>query len=439
MSKARDPKIEEYIASKQVSGEINKRTATEYRRDLERMGSFLEKRSEPPYYRLYDATKNDVNRFLSLLRENNNINSTNQKLAAIKGFYQFLQREAYRRDNPAEQIELPKRSKGYEREFVLKRDEIRKLLNAPSRNLKWRDFGVRDRAILHFYYSGPRRKELLDVRLNDVDLENREMTLNGRIVRLTENAADAVGAYLRVRPNVNETALFLTNANTPLSIRQAWAIIKKYVKQCKLNPKTDIETLRASYAVHALEDGVWFMDVLSSLGNVTSTILQNYARLANVNRRNADRSVSEALTALSTLEDTQQKKEKIGFISLLHPAVIDTSLRHYDDADYREAVLNAMLALTETIRERTGLHEDGAALVSKVFKPENPLLVFADTNTITGADEHRGFHKILLGAFEGVRNPKSHRLFSDLTANTAAQYLVFISLLVRRVEGATKP
>jgi len=181
------------------------------------------------------------------------------------------------------------------------------------------------------------------------------------------------------------------------------------------------------------------MDVLSALGNVTSTILQNYARLAKIGPRSTGGTVSEALTALNTLNDTQEKKEELGFIGLLHPKVIQASLGHYEREDYREAVLNAMLALTETIREKTGLDTDGVPLVSQVFKPEEPILTFADTRTISGRDEHKGFHKIMLGAFEGVRNPKSHRMFSDLTALTAAQYLVFISLLVRRVEGASKP
>ncbi len=86
------------------------------------------------------------------------------------------------------------------------------------------------------------------------------------------------------------------------------------------------------------------------------------------------------------------------------------------------------------IRERTGLSTDGTTLSSVVFKPDKPLLAFADMNTVSGRDEQEGFHKIMLGAFQGIRNPKVHQLSHDLTAHTAAQYLVFISLLVRRAE-----
>lgn len=438
MSKARDPKIEEYIASKQVSGEIVQHTATEYRRDLERMGQFLEKRPTPPYYKLYDASKNDINRFLNLVRENNKVNSTNRKLAAIKGFFQFLYREGYRRDNPADEIQLPKSHRAL-REFVLTRPQMKKLLNAPSENFKWKDFGLRDRAMLYFYYSGPKRGELPDVRVTDVDVENKKIRVNGRDVPLSDEAAKTIGGYMRARPDVSEKALFLTNTNHRMTVRQAWVILKKYVRQTGLPEETDIETLRASYAVHALEDGVWFMDVLSALGNVNTAILQNYARLANVSHRKDGGSVDEALSALTTLNETQQTTDEVGFISLLHPKVIQATLHHYKNGHYREAVLNGMLVLTEVIRSKSGLDTDGVPLVSQVFKPEEPLLVFADQSTTTGRDEHRGFHKIMLGAFEGVRNPKSHRLLSDLTETSAAQYLVFISLLVRRAEDASKP
>ena len=48
----------------------------------------------------------------------------------------------------------------------------------------------------------------------------------------------------------------------------------------------------------------------------------------------------------------------------------------------------------------------------------------------------KGFMQILKGAFQGVRNPKAHTLAHDLTEPTAAQYLIFASLLARRIEEA---
>ena len=47
-----------------------------------------------------------------------------------------------------------------------------------------------------------------------------------------------------------------------------------------------------------------------------------------------------------------------------------------------------------------------------------------------------GFMQIFKGAYQGIRNPKAHSMTHDLTAMKAAQYLVFASLLARRIDEA---
>ncbi len=46
--------------------------------------------------------------------------------------------------------------------------------------------------------------------------------------------------------------------------------------------------------------------------------------------------------------------------------------------------------------------------------------------------------QILSGAYQGIRNTKAHSLEHDLDQVKAAQYLVFASLLARRVSEAKK-
>lgn len=54
----------------------------------------------------------------------------------------------------------------------------------------------------------------------------------------------------------------------------------------------------------------------------------------------------------------------------------------------------------------------------------------------SGQNDQKGFLQIFNGAYQGIRNPKAHSLNHDLDQNKAAQYLVFASLLIRRVEEA---
>lgn len=126
------------------------------------------------------------------------------------------------------------------------------------------------------------------------------------------------------------------------------------------------------------------------------------------------------------------------FSFLLHPGIVKTSLRLYQEGHLREAVLNSMTAVFDCIRQKTGLvDDDGDRLIGKVFSLENPYLVLSEILTESGKSDQKGFMQIFKGAYQGIRNPKAHTLEHDLTNLKAAQYLVFASLMMRRIDEAT--
>lgn len=127
---------------------------------------------------------------------------------------------------------------------------------------------------------------------------------------------------------------------------------------------------------------------------------------------------------------------EIGFERLLHPIVMEHAYQLYRNEHYREAVLNSITALFDFIRSRTGLDEDGDKLIGQVFSLDHPLLVLSEIVSESGQNDQKGFMQIFKGAYQGIRNPKAHSINSDLTPTNAAQYLVFSSLLIRRVEQA---
>jgi len=127
----------------------------------------------------------------------------------------------------------------------------------------------------------------------------------------------------------------------------------------------------------------------------------------------------------------------LGFEHLLHPIVANSSLRHFQEGDYRNAVLDGMIALSDLIRQRTGLTEDGRALATQAFSLGSPYLIFSNLESDSGKNDQKGFMEMIAGAYAGIRNPKAHTLVHDLDMTKAAQYLVTISLLVRRVAEAS--
>lgn len=143
------------------------------------------------------------------------------------------------------------------------------------------------------------------------------------------------------------------------------------------------------------------------------------------------------------LPDLQERAEQIAkaheaqedvFELMLHDTIKNASLKQFKDGHLRDAVLNSVIAVFDMIRKRSGLAMDGQALVGQAFSLENGALTFSEIETESGKNDQKGFMQILQGVYQGVRNVKAHSLEHDLNEIKAAQYLVMMSLLARRVE-----
>jgi len=129
-------------------------------------------------------------------------------------------------------------------------------------------------------------------------------------------------------------------------------------------------------------------------------------------------------------------EQECGFEDLLHPIIIDNSLQQYKDGHFRDAVLNSIIAVYDFIRSKSSIDDDGANLIGKVFSLGDPKLILSEINSESGQNDQKGFMQIFQGAFQGIRNPKAHSLSHDLSDIKAAQYLIFASLLARRIDEA---
>lgn len=139
------------------------------------------------------------------------------------------------------------------------------------------------------------------------------------------------------------------------------------------------------------------------------------------------------------LLESQKQPNNLGFEKLLHPVIFEHAYQQYRAGHLRDAVLNAFTAVFDLIRGRTGLDMDGARLAGQVFSVKEPRLILSEIETESGRNDQAGFLQIYQGAYIGIRNPKAHSLQHDLTEEKAAQYLIFASLLARRIAEAHEP
>jgi uncharacterized protein (TIGR02391 family) len=121
----------------------------------------------------------------------------------------------------------------------------------------------------------------------------------------------------------------------------------------------------------------------------------------------------------------------------LHPAVADAASELYHNGHYANAIEDAVKALNNLVRLKSGEELDGSALMERVFSPGSPLLKFNELADRSDVDEQKGFMMMFSGAVAGLRNPRAHKLIKD-DAERALEFIAFVSLLAKLLDNATK-
>jgi uncharacterized protein (TIGR02391 family) len=162
------------------------------------------------------------------------------------------------------------------------------------------------------------------------------------------------------------------------------------------------------------------------------------------------RAITDAAAKLRTaIEMLQEKLEDLGetasgqalraYVGLdLHPEIARAVGKLYRDGHYANAVETAVKALNGLVRLRSGVeHLDGSTLMEHVFSPKNPVLRFNALADESDRNEQKGYMMLFSGAVAGLRNPRAHKLIQD-DAERALEFIAFVSLLAKLLEGAEK-
>jgi integrase/recombinase XerD len=208
-----------------------------------------------------------------------------RNLASLKTFWKFLAMERIVPENVAAVIETPKTWKTIP--DVLNRQEVEKLLGAPSRKGLT---GPRDKAILELMYAtGLRVSEVKDLKKANVNLEAGFVKCSGkggkeRVVPLGKVAKDAIERYIatsrkKLLSKKEDEHLFLSRLGKRLSRQSIWKIIQKYAKQAGIKKHITPHTLRHSFATHLLEGGAELRGVQEMLGHADISTTQIYTHI----------------------------------------------------------------------------------------------------------------------------------------------------------------
>lgn len=138
--------------------------------------------------------------------------------------------------------------------------------------------------------------------------------------------------------------------------------------------------------------------------------------------------ISEAEKRATILKSKLQQRNT-------HPAIYQYCKAELLAENYFHTVFEATKSIAETIRQRTGLTEDGAELIDKAFAIKNPLIKINDLSTETKESEHKGFANLIKGVFGMFRNTVAHspKIIWKINEDDALDILSTISLIHRRL------
>ncbi len=269
-------------------------TIKSYREDLEALAEYLTERygQQPSPEEIVTL---DLRGYLSGLHEQGLAKSTiARRLASMRSFFRFGQREGWAKTNPAKPLRNPRKSRSLP--HFLSSEELGKLLEAPPAS---ETLGLRDRAILEVLYSaGLRVSELVGLNEGDLDLTAGIVRVRGkgkreRLSPVGSFAAQAVQHWLRVRrvsprePEGRNAPLFVNRLGRRLTTRSVGRMLEKYLTLTGLDRRTTPHTLRHSFATHLLDGGADIRSVQELLGHKSLVTTQIYTHVSTANLRAA--------------------------------------------------------------------------------------------------------------------------------------------------------
>jgi site-specific recombinase XerD len=255
-----------------------------YMGDLKQFMEWLKKR-RVDWDIPYRIQRIDIVEFINFLAAQKTTAVTRKrKLAAIRSFLKFCKDNQIIFGNPADTIEGPIREE--KDPVVLLKTEYKALLQVAGENR--RDFAI----VMLFLQSGLRVSELVNLKIQDVDFESKEITVRqgkgrkDRVVPLVGQAIEALKAYLAVRePNPEYDNVFLARNNTSMDPRTVRYRIHKYYTEAGIKKKGSVHTLRHTFSTHQVNNGLPVPQLKEILGHRKLETTYKYVHLVRTNLR----------------------------------------------------------------------------------------------------------------------------------------------------------
>ena len=214
--------------------------------------------------------------------------SCKRRLSSLRHFYKYLVDKKMVSDNPFVFVKSPKTDKKYP--HALYQDQIQEILTNNANRTD--ELAIRDQAILMIlYYCGLRASELVNLKVQDVNLRTRMIRVMGkgkkeRLVPFTHECRVVVTEYLEKlrktlinRAKEPHSELFLNSQGNNLTTRGLEYILDTIEEKTGTFVGLHPHILRHSFATHLLEHGADLRVIQELLGHASLNATQVYTHV----------------------------------------------------------------------------------------------------------------------------------------------------------------
>jgi integrase/recombinase XerC len=256
-------------------------TVTAYINDIGFFESFLSNEFEDD--NLLRINYNQIRSWIVSLSDDGISNaSINRKVSSLKSFYKFLLKTKQIDTSPLLKHKALKAPKKIQIPFSEK--ELDMVLNQIIYKEGFE--GVRDKLIVDlFYTTGIRRTELINLKIQNVDLSNKTIKVIGkrnkeRIIPILTIIEEQIKKYLSERSSIQEVKeseyFFLLSNGVKLNDSFVYRLINYYFSNVSEKVKKSPHILRHTFATHLLNNGADINSVKELLGHSSLASTQVY-------------------------------------------------------------------------------------------------------------------------------------------------------------------
>ena len=256
-------------------------TILAYNKDIEQLNAFLAQNGKNNPDQIVPS---DIEQFRDqLAAKAYTAKSISRKLNAIKAFFRWIVAKKILTNDPAAPVAHPRYDDPPPR--ILTRMEYRALRDAARGDKRISSI------IELMLQTGVRIGEVASLELSHI--KDDQITINAyasqphREIPMNSSAKNALGEYLKERPESKSGHIFITKNNRPLLVRNIRSAIDRYFKEAGIE-KAKVNDLRSTFIAHQLKAGVDVVTVSKIAGHKRLSTTERY--LEFIERKGSGRS-----------------------------------------------------------------------------------------------------------------------------------------------------